>query len=66
LAELKPVRFSVSLDNTLNFRLQYLSKFLGTQRASLAADFIECAVFDAKKHWDYSRLILILLMVKNY
>ncbi|WP_078557241.1 hypothetical protein [Bacillus alkalicellulosilyticus] len=49
LAEQKPVRFSVSLDNMLNFRLQYLAKILGTQRASLAANFIECAVVDAEK-----------------
>lgn len=49
LADQKPVRFSVSLDNMLNFRLQYLAKILGTQRASLAADFLECAVIDAEK-----------------
>jgi hypothetical protein len=49
LSEQKTVRFSVSLDNTLNFRLQYLAKILGTQRASIAADFIQCAVIDAEK-----------------
>jgi len=49
LMEQKPVRFSVSIENMLNFRLQYLAKLLVTQRASLAADFIECAVADAEK-----------------
>jgi hypothetical protein len=49
LAEQKPVRFSVSIDNMLNFRLQYVAKVLGTQRASLAADFLACAVMDAEK-----------------
>lgn len=49
LAEQKPVRFSVSIDNMLNFRLQYVAKILGTQRASLAADFLSCAVMDAEK-----------------
>lgn len=49
LADHKPVRFSVSIDNTLNFRLQYLANILGTQRASLAADFLACAIIDAEK-----------------
>jgi hypothetical protein len=49
LSEQKPVRFSVSIDNILNFRLQYLAGKLGTQRASLAADFLECAINDAEK-----------------
>ncbi|MEH7111571.1 hypothetical protein V7124_04205 [Neobacillus niacini] len=45
----KPVKFSVSIENETNFRLQYLAKQLETSRANLAADFIQLAIAEAEK-----------------
>jgi hypothetical protein len=45
----KPVKFSVSIENGTNFRLQYLAKQLETSRANLAADFIQLAIVEAEK-----------------
>ncbi|RFU69523.1 hypothetical protein D0469_09155 [Peribacillus saganii] len=45
----KPVKFSVSIENETNFRLQYLAKELETSRANLAADFIQLAIVEAEK-----------------
>lgn len=45
----KPIKFSVSIDNDTNFRLQYLAKILETSRASLSADFIQMAIVEAEK-----------------
>jgi hypothetical protein len=45
----KPVKFSVSIENETNFRLQYLAKQLETSRANLAADFIQLAIVEAEK-----------------
>jgi len=45
----KPVKFSVSIENETNFRLQYIAKQLETSRANLAADFIQLAIVEAEK-----------------
>lgn len=45
----KPVKFSVSIENETNFRLQHLAKQLETSRANLAADFIQLAIVEAEK-----------------
>ncbi|PFP29425.1 hypothetical protein COJ96_11010 [Bacillus sp. AFS073361] len=45
----KPIKFSVSIDNDTNFRLQYIAKMLETSRATLAADFIQMAIIEAEK-----------------
>lgn len=45
----KPIKFSVSIDNDTNFRLQYIAKLLETSRASLSADFIQMAIVEAEK-----------------
>ncbi|SDN62471.1 hypothetical protein [Bacillus sp. OK048] len=45
----KPIKFSVSIDNDTNFRLQYIAKILETSRATLSADFIQMAIVDAEK-----------------
>lgn len=45
----EPIRFSVGIDYSLNFRLQHLAKKLDENRASLAARFIELAVLEAEK-----------------
>ncbi|WP_366161233.1 hypothetical protein ABXS71_20595 [Bacillus infantis] len=45
----KPVKFSVSIENETNFRLQYIAKQLETSRANLAADFIQLAIIEAEK-----------------
>lgn len=45
----KPVKFSVSIENETNFRLQYIAKQLETSRANLAADFIQMAIVEAEK-----------------
>lgn len=42
-------RFSVTVDNVLNFRLEYLAKILGQTRAGLASDFLSIAVTEAEK-----------------
>lgn len=43
-----PVRFSINLDYMDNFRLQYLAKRLGYNRASLSAEFIKLAIREAE------------------
>jgi hypothetical protein len=45
----KPVKFSVSIENETNFRLQYIAKTLELSRATLAADFIQMAIIEAEK-----------------
>jgi hypothetical protein len=45
----KPIKFSVSIDNDTNFRLQYIAKILETSRASLSADFIQMAIVESEK-----------------
>ena len=45
----KPVKFSVSIENETNFRLQYLAKRLETTRSNLAADFIQLAIIEAER-----------------
>jgi hypothetical protein len=45
----KPIKFSVSIDNDTNFRLQHIAKLLETSRASLSADFIQMAIVEAEK-----------------
>ncbi|KAB7671678.1 hypothetical protein [Bacillus sp. B1-b2] len=45
----KPIKFSVSIENETNFRLQYLAKKLETSRANLSADFIQMAIIEAEK-----------------
>lgn len=45
----KPVKFSVSIENETNFRLQFIAKQLETSRANLAADFIQLAIVEAEK-----------------
>jgi hypothetical protein len=45
----KPVKFSISIDNDTNFRLQYIAKLLETSRATLSADFIQMAISEAEK-----------------
>jgi hypothetical protein len=45
----KPIKFSVSIDNDTNFRLQYIAKMLETNRATLSADFIQMAIVEAEK-----------------
>jgi hypothetical protein len=45
----KPVKFSVSIENETNFRLQYIAKVLELSRATLAADFIQMAIIEAEK-----------------
>ncbi|WP_155922178.1 hypothetical protein [Bacillus sp. EB01] len=45
----KPVKFSVSIENETNYRLQYLAKQLETSRANLAANFIQLAIVEAQK-----------------
>lgn len=45
----KPVKFTISIENETNFRLQYLAKFLETNRSTLAADFVQLAIAEAEK-----------------
>lgn len=45
----KPVKFSISIENETNFRLQYIAKLLETNRSNLAADFIQLAICEAEK-----------------
>jgi hypothetical protein len=45
----KPVKFSISIENDTNFRLQYIAKVLETSRATLSADFIQIAIIEAEK-----------------
>lgn len=45
----KPVKFTVSIENEKNFRLQYIAKLLETNRSNLAADFVQLAISEAEK-----------------
>jgi len=45
----KPVKFTVSIENETNFRLQYIAKFLETNRSNLVADFVQLAISEAEK-----------------
>lgn len=45
----KPVKFSISIENETNFRLQYIAKKLETNRSNLAADFVQLAIMEAEK-----------------
>jgi len=43
-----PVRFSVNLEYMDNFRLQYVAKKLGYNRAALSTEFIKLAIREAE------------------
>jgi len=45
----KPVKFTISIENETNFRLQYIAKLLETNRSNLSADFIQLAILEAEK-----------------
>lgn len=44
-----PIRFSVNVDNTTNFRMQHVAKILGETRSSLASQILELAIADAER-----------------